>query len=141
MRKRRTAYVALGIEDFPRKRSRLYISSEMNPRFSYLYGVFLRFGQDGLVVEMANASEKVELIKRVLEDLDVEWIQHKYFIGGAPVRQQISFESVARLAGFLQSALDERARELARAESRARAKTLQRIVATGPGILHSWRTW
>src|SRR5688572_4332785 len=91
--KRRVASVALGIEDFPRKRSVLYEPTEMNPRFSYMYGVFLRFGRGGLVVEMANASKKIELIKRVLEDLDVEWVQHRYSIGGAPVIHQISFGS------------------------------------------------
>jgi hypothetical protein len=70
--KRRVAHVTLGIEDFPKRSSPLYMSTEMNPRFSYLYGVLLRFGRDGLIVEMANAGRKIELIKHVLEELNVE---------------------------------------------------------------------
>ena len=117
-RTHRCTHVALGIEDFPRKSSIRYTPSEMNPRFSYLYGVILRFGQDGLVVKMANASRKVELIKRVLEDLDVEWIEHRYTVLTAPIDQRIAFGADERLATFLQSALVERAEAFAAAASR-----------------------
>lgn len=114
---RRCTNATLSIDDFPRKSSRLYTPSEMNPRFSYLYGLFLRFGQDGLTVEMANASEKVELIKRLLEELDVEWIEHRYSVQGAPTCHRIAFGADERLAAFLQQALVERAEALATSAS------------------------
>lgn len=116
---RRCTSATLGIDDFPRKGSRLYTSSEMNPRFSYLYGVFLRFGGDGMAVEIANAGEKVELIKRLLEELDVEWIEHRYSVQGAPTCHRIAFGADERLAAFLQLALDERAEALAASAPRS----------------------
>ena len=108
-KKLRFMQVALDIEDFPKRTSMLYQALEMNPRFSYLYGVFLRFGLDGLVVKMANASRKIELIKRVLEEVDVEWVEHRYWLGGAPTVSRIAFGADERLSKFLQSALVERA--------------------------------
>lgn len=108
----RIADVVLTIEEFPKKKSMLYRSSEMNPRFSYLYGVVLRFGGEGSAVKMANASEKIELIKQLLEDLDVEWINHRYSVGGAPRIHEVTFGADRKLTQFLQLALVERAEAL-----------------------------
>lgn len=99
----------LRIEDFPRKTSALYCASEMNPRFSYLYGVLLRFGREGLGIRMANAPQKVELIKRLLEELDVDWVNHRYSVGGAPTVHEVTFGADRKLTQFLQLALLERA--------------------------------
>jgi hypothetical protein len=115
--KHRIAHVALTIEEFPRKNSMLYRSSEMNPRFSYLYGALLRFGGEGLVIKLANASQKIELIKRVLEELDVEWVDHKYSVGGAPTCHEVTFGADSKLTKFLQLALVERTEAFARAAS------------------------
>jgi hypothetical protein len=99
----------LRIEEFPRKTSMLYCASEMNPRFSYLYGAVLRFGREGLVIKMANASQKIELIKQLLEELDVEWVNHRYSVGGAPTVHEVTFGADRKLTKFLQLALLERA--------------------------------
>ena len=110
----RVAHVDLTIEEFPRKTSMFYRSSEMNPRFSYMYGVLLRFGSEGLVIKMANATQKIELIKQVLEELDVEWVDHKYSVGGAPRCHEVTFGADSKLTRLLQLALAERAEAFAR---------------------------
>lgn len=119
-RKHRYANVALGIEDFPAKRSMLYTSATMDSRFSYLYGVLLRFGQDGMIVQMANASPKIELIERLLEEVGVEWVEHRYTVGGAPTCNRVAFGADHRLTTLLQAALSERAAAFADAGSAAR---------------------
>ena len=115
--KHRIADIALTIEGFPRKTSMLYRSSEMNSRFSYLYGAMLRFGREGLVIKMANASQKIELIKRLLGELDVEWVGHKYTVGLVPTCHEVTFGADGKLTKFLQLALVERAEAFARAAS------------------------
>lgn len=81
----RCAHVALGVDDFPKKRSMLYEPEAMNARFSYMHGVLLRYGREDGLIRIANASEKVKLLQQVLVDLDVHWISHRYSVGGAPV--------------------------------------------------------
>jgi hypothetical protein len=52
------------------------------------------------------------LIQRVLEDLDVLWITHRYSVDGAPRCNEVSFEPRPRLLPFLQRAHAERASAL-----------------------------
>ena len=66
---------------------------------------------------MANASQKLELIKRVLEELDVEWVNHKYTVGGAPTCHEVTFGADSKLTRFLELALVERAEAFAGAGS------------------------
>lgn len=116
-RTHRIAYVGLTIDEFPQKKSMLYRPSEMNSRYSYIYGVFLRYGTEDLTIRIANASQKIALIKHVLEDLDVDWISHKYYLGGAPTCNEITFGADCKLKKLLDLALAERAESL---EFRAR---------------------
>ena len=114
----RCAHVALSIDDFPQKRSMLYEPDAMDARFSYLYGVLLRYGTEGGVIRIANASEKVELVQQVLVDLDVHWISHRYSVGTAPCCHEVSFEPRPRLVSFLDRARAERAQAFAAAPDR-----------------------
>ena len=120
----RCAHVTLCIEDFPKKRSMLYEPEAMNARFSYLYGVLLRYGRDDGVICMANASEKVKLVQQILVDLDVHWISHRYSVGGAPCCHEVSFEPRPRLVDFLRRARRERAEAFAAAGTSVDSQTI-----------------
>src|SRR5688572_14299860 len=73
--------------------SRQYRPSEMDPRFSYLYGAYLRYGCDEpFQFRLANSSGRVELIKQLLVDVNAKWVSHKFTINTAPVAHDIAFE-------------------------------------------------
>ncbi len=94
---------------FPLVTTPRYLSKERDPRYSYLYGAYLREGsEDELAYRIANASHKVELIKQFLEDLDCEWISHKYYPKGAPTIHHITFGADVRLSKILDRARHEK---------------------------------
>ncbi len=81
----------------------------IDPRYSYLYGAYLREGQtDEILFRISNASHKVELIKQFLEDLEAEWVSHKIYLRGAPQVHEIKFGSRNRLQQFLTYAQNEK---------------------------------
>jgi hypothetical protein len=81
----------------------------MDPRFSYLYGAYLRYGCDEpFQFRLANSSGRVELIKQLLVDVNAKWVSHKFTINTAPVAHDIAFEPELMLATLIRSALEER---------------------------------
>ena len=94
---------------FPEISRGQYRPDEVDPRFSYLYGVYLRYGsQEPFSVRLANSVHRVELIKEFLVDLNAKWASHKFTIRTAPVCNDIAFEPDEVLGGLLLVAIQER---------------------------------
>ena len=94
---------------FPKVTYGRYRPVEMDPRFSYLYGAYLRYGRDEpFEYELANSVGRVRLIKQFLTELDAEWVSHKFWVRTVPTRNQIAFEPAAILGGLLRRAVEER---------------------------------
>lgn len=94
---------------FPPITSRQYRPAEVDPRFSYLYGAYLRYGNDEpFQYCLANSSGRVELIKQFLVDLDATSVSHSFTVKTLPTKNDIAFEPDAILAALLRQALDER---------------------------------
>ncbi|MBI3438062.1 MAG: hypothetical protein HY054_05325 [Proteobacteria bacterium] len=94
---------------FPTMTRRQYDASEVDPRFSYLYGVYLRYGlSEPFGYRLANSVQRVELIKSFLADLDAEWVSHKYTLRTAPTCNELTFEPDFVLGTLLNKALSER---------------------------------
>lgn len=93
---------------FPVITSRQFVRSEMDPRFSYIYGVYLRYGKGEHHIELANSSDRVELLKNFLVDLDSEWVSHKFTVKSVPCRNSIDFEPSQPLAALLARATQEK---------------------------------
>lgn len=94
---------------FPAITSRQYRPPEMDPRFSYLYGAYLRYGCDEpFQFRLANSSGRVEFIKQFLVDVNVRWVSHTFTVNTAPVGHGIAFEPDPILAALIRLALEER---------------------------------
>ncbi len=94
---------------FPELNILKYSSAERDPRYSYLYGTYLREGvTTELAYRIANSNHKVELIKTLLEELECSWISHKYSLKGAPMVHYLTFGEDERLRNLLDSARQEK---------------------------------
>lgn len=102
-------YMTLHATAFPLITSRQFIPSEMDPRFSYLYGSHLRYSDgDAPGFVFANAATRLELLISFLSDARVSWVSHKFTVNTAPVRHEIRFEPDPVLADFLSRATSEK---------------------------------
>lgn len=103
-------YMTLRDDAFPPITTRQYIAAEMDPRFSYLYGVYLRYAateQFGFV--FANSYQRVQLVIEFLSAMDVRWMSHKFTVNTAPIKHEVSFEPDHILRDWLARAAEEKA--------------------------------
>lgn len=75
-------------------------SEEVDPRYSYLYGAYIRYGQNSTIT-LANARSKVRVILQLLEDVECDWIEHRWSLKGAPTMHRIRFGPAPSLARLL----------------------------------------
>lgn len=99
----RTTYSEIDMSYFPQTNSPKFFPDIVDSRFSYLYGLNIRYGHNG-GFRFANAYSKVKVAIQLLEDLECDWIQWHWSLKGAPTIHSLTFgpsPSLKRLLGRL----------------------------------------
>ncbi|WP_444996284.1 hypothetical protein [Aliikangiella sp. IMCC44359] len=76
---------------FPEMKNRQFSNQEMDSRYSYLYGAYIRYGKEGFKYRFANSSHKVKLVMNIIESLESDWVQMRKYLRGAPTTYEIEF--------------------------------------------------
>jgi hypothetical protein len=76
---------------FPDITIREFHQAAVDSRFSYLFGVYLRYGREPFKYRIANSSHKIDLIVEFIEDLGREWVQVYRSLRRVPAVFEISF--------------------------------------------------
>jgi len=74
----------------------MHLNPEYDARFSYLLGVYQRYGRDRTIT-FGNATHKAEIVTRLLQELQCPYVAWKMRQDCVPFLHEIEFEPTAEL--------------------------------------------